>query len=222
MSPKRFGVVLLVFVTAPVWLALRTRFGERFLLLLLVTWAIGFGFVWVLNQPGFTPPEPYTAALLPVALLLYEASIVLWAGQLLFGVAYRWGVMLGEYDPPHPNYVGAFWLTRNNHAIPDLLAGVCLVMLISGWIENLAPAARPIAVQVAATLVGLYWLLAYGCHVNGDILPIRAPRARPKPGGRFYLSRLRTVASRPRESLSAVFSRREPGLRELKHSIRKR
>ncbi len=206
MSPKRVVLFVLLIVSAPVWLALRSRFGDRFMALLAAAWGIGYGSVWVLAQPMVAVElEPLVdlgrvGTLFPVLLEWYYASMVLWIGQLGFALLQRLGVMMGELEAPHPWYTGTFWVCRFNYAVPDLIGMGCCWIWLAGALANRVPAIKSATPLMATVMVGSFLLMAYVSYLNSHALPFRARAAKAngqsKPNR--YLARLRSSASRSR------------------------
>ncbi len=223
MSPKRLILFLMLVVSWPFWLLLRSRFGQHFMALLFLAWGIGYVTVWSLMQPGAveyweTIPElDGYAELLPLLLRFYRDSTMLWLVQLGFVFLQRLGVFMGECEPPHRWYSGCFWVCRFNYAVPDLIGMAAIWFWLAAILSNRVPALAQTAPFVAGAVAACFLLVAYLCSVNGHNLPFRAPAARTKGQSqpRRYLARLRSQAARSREGLGQIFSRRDPALMRI-------
>lgn len=222
MSPKRLFLFLTLVVSWPFWLLLRSRFGEHFFVLLLLAWGFGYVTVWSLMQPGAveywqTVPEfAGYAELLPLLLGFYRDSTVLWGLQLAFVFLQRFGVFLGECQPPHRWYSGCFWVCRFNYAVPDIIGMGFIWFSLAGILSNRVPAFEKTAPFVAGAVAAGFILLAYACFLNGHNLPFGAPAGRQTTKRALrYIARLRSRAQRSREGLGHIFSRRDPALMRI-------
>lgn len=223
MSPKRLILFLMLIVSWPFWLLLRSRFGEHFMILLFLAWGTGYLTVWSLMQPGAMehwqdiPELDGYAELLPLLADFYRASTVLWLVQLGFVFLQRLGVLMGECEPPHRWYSGCFWVCRFNYAVPDLIGMAAVWFWLAAVLSNRVPAMAQTAPYVAGTVAACFLLVVYLAAINGHNLPFRAPAARTNAltQPRRYLARLKSTAKRSREGLSPIFSRRDPALMRI-------
>jgi hypothetical protein len=222
MSPKRLVLFLTLVVTWPFWLLLRTRFGEHFLVLLFLAWGLGYAVTWSLMQPEtvahwrHVPELDFLHQLLPLLADWYPSSISVWLFQIVFLLFNRLGVFLGETAPPHRWYTGCFWFCRYNYAIPDIIGSAfiwfTMAAILSNHVDVLAKSAPMAAGMIAAAFI----VVAYTSFLNGHILPFGPPAGRQttKRAPR-YIARLRSTASRSREGLGQIFSRRDPALMRI-------
>ena len=222
ISPKRLVLFLMLVVSWPYWLLLRSRFGEHFLVLLFLAWGLGYAVTWSLMQPELVEYWVQVRELgllhqlLPLLEHWYRSSVSVWLLQLVFLFFQRLGVFLGETEPPHRWHTGCFWPCRYNYAVPDILGtGVIwfsMASLLSNRIDALAKSAPLVAGMIAAAFI----VVAYTSFLNGHNLPFGAPagRQRTKHAPR-YIARLRSSAQRSREGLGQLFSRRDPALNRI-------
>lgn len=223
MSPKRLIIFLMLIVSWPFWLLLRSRLGEHFLILLFLAWGIGYITVWSLMQPGAVehwqaiPELDAYSDVPPLLLEFYKASTPVWLAQLGFVLLHRLGVFMGECQPPNRWYTGCFWVCRFNHAVPDLIGMAVLWFWLAGILSNRVDALAQTAPYVAGTVAACFLLLAYLSFTNGHNLPFAPAAARPgaRSQPRRYLARLRSQAARSREGLGHIFSRRDPALMRI-------
>lgn len=221
MSPKRLAIFLMLMVSWPFWLLLRSRFGEHFTVLLFLAWGTGYVTTWSLLQPGmiehwwWAPDYQFLRQLLPLLQGLYYDSIVLWGIQLASVFFQRFGVFLGECEPPHRWYTGCFWTARNNYAVPDVIGLVAIWFILAGILSNRVDVLAKSAPWAAGIAAASFLVLAYASYLNAHNLPYGAPHRRSTSEPRRYLARLRTTASRSREGLGHIFSRRDPALARI-------
>lgn len=217
MSPKRILVFGMLVVSAPVWLLARTRYGERFLALLLVAWSLGFAGLWLVTH-GHVPDVPWNYRVLAhYALAGYEASLWLWAAQAAAHAAYWVGMACREFERPHPWYSGSFWLSRYPIATFDMIVGIAAAGMAFSFLQHAPKILLEMAYWGIGIIAGSFFLLAFACFSSGDVLPVKPPKARAtrrKPLKRF-IARLRPQAKRSREGLGHIFSRRDAALRDL-------
>lgn len=219
MTPKRVAVFLLLVIGSPFWLALRSHFGERFLLLLGAAWGIAFAATWLVAQ-GHLPAAPPEIVRTAWALQkLLEMTVWIWAGQAAMQVMHWTAVALRETERRHPWYVGAFWFRGISGGFMDLIAAA----VFGGWMcimtTGLPSATQAMAQYAIGGMAGSFVLLALICHAKGQILPVKPPL--PRAGCKLpvrYISRLKVRARPSREGLAQIFSRRDPALRELTKS----
>lgn len=223
MSPKRLALFLMLMVSWPFWLLLRSRFGPHFMILLFLAWGLGYVLVWSLMQPGAVehwqaiPELDGYAELLPLLLGFYRDSITVWGLQLAFVFLQRLGVFMGECQPPDRWYSGCFWMCRFNYSVPDLVGTAVIWFWLAGILSNRVDALAQTAPFVAGAAAACFLLVAYICALHDHNLPFRPPAARVRSGSqsRRYLARLRSQAARSREGLGHIFSRRDPALRRI-------
>lgn len=219
MSPKRIVVFFLLMLGSPFWVALRSHYGERFAVLLLIAWSAGFGSAWVVAQ-GYVPDLPrdvvWTAWLLQRC---FEASLWMWAGHLGM-LAMYWGALaLRECEARHPWYVGAFWLSRWAGGVMTLLGIIVLLFWFGAHAAEIPEAAQPTAYGAFAIMAGSFVTLLFVSDINGSLLPVKPPLPRRgRKSAARYIARTGSPARRSREKLSHIFSRRDPALRELTNS----
>jgi len=222
MSPKRLVIFVMLMVSWPFWLLLRSRFGEHFFVLLLLAWGLGYVATWSLMQPGAIehwrsiPELDALHELLPLLAGWYRDSIPLWGLQLVFVFLHRVGVFLGECQPPHRWYSGCFWICRYNYAVPDIIGMAFIWFWMAAILSNRVPALEQAAPFVAGGAAAAFVLLAYASFLNGYNLPFRPAARSNRPSlPRRYLARLRSQAARSREGLGQIFSRRDPALQRI-------
>lgn len=206
---RRLLYLPLLGLGSPLWLLFRGNFGGRFnnhLSLAAVLAALPF--VLFHHRASI----PYLAAFdIPNALARYLAPAThLWAAYLTLALtALRWPFSIGDSQRPWSAGQGSLVLP------PSLIDALSVMGIAYVGYQLIDQQIPPSTAHLGIASLAAYVLVSFTARRAGGSLPIALPST-----ARLEPSRPGTVARRANDDLSAIFSRRDPGLKAINQSIR--
>lgn len=210
---RHFLLFLLLVIGAPFWLVGRRRLGIRFFRVLALAAVTIFAIAFAIDEKILPIPsalEPFVQSRLATwfVILTYLGGLL----QLFVTL----GARRVDNKRAQAWSTGHFHLWQRWPVVTDL-ALIAWVMYLS-YTGIFGPYGDPTTVAIAGTSAAAYLAVACVGYLNHGLLPFEADPTRPAkraPPPKPYLSSLRRMPRKTREDLGAIFSRRNPALRNM-------